>query len=137
MVSRDYVYNSLFYSNLCFNRERRETVQGALDFKNPKFDFYSSENFESFVCLATNLMAQNLILSGFTNFGFFFSLLSLSFLILKLGVFTIKYYSNLNDSSLYSIKAINKTIQTSFYFNQNLLFVWVNICYRFAFSNLF
>jgi hypothetical protein len=47
---------------------------------------------------------------------------------LKLVGCTVSYLKSLENFSSYSIKDLKKSLQTSCFYNQNLLFVWINLC---------
>jgi hypothetical protein len=105
-----------------------ETSEGLLRFFHPKFNYSINEIFVSSVCLVTNIISQILVLSGNTSPAVFYCLTSFSFLMLKLVGCTVSYLKSLETLSSYSIKDLKKSLQTSCFYNQNLLFVWVNLC---------
>ena len=105
-----------------------EASEGLLKSLYPRIDYLSNEIFLTFVCILTNVISQFLVLSGNTYPAVFYSLTSFSFLMLKLVGCPIGYLKSLETFSSYSTKDLKKSFQTSCFYNQNLLFVWVNLC---------
>jgi len=105
-----------------------DASEGLLKSLYRQFDYLSNDIFLTFVCILTNVISQSLVLSGNTYPAVFYSLISFSFLMLKLVGCPIGYLKSLETFSSYSIKDLKKSFQTSCFYNQNLLFVWINLC---------
>jgi len=105
-----------------------EASEGLLTSLYPQVNYLSNDIFLTFVCILTNVISQSLVLSGNTYPAVFYSLISFSFLMLKLVGCPIGYLKSLDTFSSYSIKDLKKSFQTSCFYHQNLIFVWVNLC---------
>lgn len=105
-----------------------DASEGFLSFLHPNYNSSINGTFTSSICLITNLISQILVLLGNTYPAVFFCFISFSFLTLKLIGFTVRYLNSLDKLSSYSIKDLKKSVQTSCFYNQNLLFFWFNFC---------